>query len=110
MWLIGVELMFTSDDPTGDDSSTLRSTVIDAYDDLRKLDGVYHAEMGGSLTAGEIEFQMVVHDDDRLEAIRNASSAVRSALHSAGAQTPGWEERLEKLLHRARMTSQLVAV
>ena len=108
MWTI--ELDVTAEhDGTND---FLKDVLLATYADLRTNGSVVSAQMWAAVARNEISFKIVTSDDDRLEATRCASAAVRAAFCAAGASTPGWVEQTELLidaLERAEITSRPLA-
>ena len=105
MWLVEVALKMACD-PSDD----LRSFINDAYAELCKLEGVVDPDWSATLSEKRLSFFMLVpgEHDDRHAPLDVALGAVRTALHTAGAHTTGWDERVDELLSRSRVTSEPV--
>lgn len=57
---------------------------------LEKAEGLYDADFSGDLVEGTSSFTFGVTEPKLNQAVCVGSSALRSALHAAGAWTPGW--------------------
>lgn len=68
--------------------------VGDALADTPDVDG----DVGADLDAGRVDICITVEADNRADAMAKALSAARSAIHTAGGHTPGWDGWLSKLL------------
>lgn len=67
--------------------------VIDALEDIEDGDGrIIQCDISVSLHNHQIQIDVEVAADDRLEATSIAISAIRTAIHVAGGATPGWED------------------
>lgn len=60
--------------------------------ELSALDNVHDAKYRGSLAEGEASVSITVEAEDAGGALTLGSSAIRSALHTVKAHTPGWRE------------------
>lgn len=54
--------------------------------------GEADADVGADLVAGTVEFCVSVQADNPSQALAVVLALVRSALHGAGVNTPGWEQ------------------
>ena len=67
-------------------------------DALYNCDGVEDADLAGDSKTATLTFTMNVLDvDGPEEALSIALGVVRTALHTSGGSTPGWEDRFEFL-------------
>jgi len=64
---------------------------------LAQLDGV-DGDVGLDIEAGRVELCLTVEAKDRPEALVAAFTAARTAVHTAGGATRGWENMLNRLL------------
>lgn len=101
MWLVKIELTVTSG-PSDDLSEFLDETYVQLCEIARDCD----PNMLAVVANHEVMFSMVIDDEDRLVAFKNATSTLRAALHAAGGHTPGWEQDVEAVLARSRMSSE----
>ncbi len=60
--------------------------------ELLKLDGVEDPIMSGSLTTQTVEVTLLASGDSITTAITAGESALRTAFHTAGVGTPGWDD------------------
>lgn len=107
MWAVELRLEADHDGTTDD----LKGILLAAYTELRGLDGVIGHDMWSVLAEDLVTFQVVVADEDPAGACTRACSAVRTALHAAGAATPGWDTEMKALiaaLARPRVTLEPV--
>lgn len=68
--------------------------LADALAEVPDVDG----DVGANLDTGRVELCMTLPADNRVDALGKAVVAARTAIHTAGGQTPGWEGYLVKLL------------
>ncbi|MGP4056630.1 hypothetical protein ACTWP6_17700 [Mycobacterium sp. 4D054] len=68
--------------------------VADAFADIPDVDG----DVGADLDAGRVDVCVTVNAESRADAIAKALAAARTAIHTAGGHTPGWDGMLGKLL------------
>jgi hypothetical protein len=68
--------------------------VAAAFAEIDDVDG----DVGANLGTGQVELCMTVPADNRVDALNKAVTAARTAIHTAGGATPGWEQLLAKLL------------
>lgn len=94
MWIIEFEVA-AEHDGTLDD---LKGLLLVAYRALRENASLVSSHMWATIEEGEVNFRVIVDEEDRDTARRCASAGVRDALHAAGAGTPGWVERTEQLI------------
>ncbi len=57
----------------------------------RQDDEIVDPDLAGSLASGRLDIQMTVEASDPAKAGTKALCAVRTALHTIGGATPGWE-------------------
>jgi len=79
------------------DSAEFESHLDDVAEALTELSDV-DGDIGGSLDAGRVDLCITVEADSRADAITRALSAARSAIHTAGGHTGGWDGWFSKLL------------
>ena len=79
-----------------EDFSTFFDAVAEA---LYDCEGVFDQDLSGDAEDGSLTFRMAVPTADAADAIVTALTAVRTALHSVGASTPGWEKHMQVLLN-----------
>jgi hypothetical protein len=66
--------------------------LMNALLDLEDMDpAIEDPDLAATLTTGIVDVQMVTEADDPAEAMVKALCFLRSALHSIGDATPGWE-------------------
>lgn len=90
-------LVWKPDQPGQVTSQEGRETELDTIFDttmseLLKLDGVEDPIMSGSLTTQTVEVTLLASGDSITTAIAAGESALRTAFHSAGVGTPGWDD------------------
>lgn len=107
MWLVKVELTFVWESTEPEAPDGLDTFLSNTYAQLCALDGACNPNLVAVLKEHRASFSLVVTDSDRYEAIRNAASLIRTALHAAGGHTPDWGE-VEAALARSRMSSEPV--
>lgn len=87
-----------------------RVTPVDAVDEhtdammdaLLVESNLIDADVGADLRHGWADVCTVVEGEDEASALHTALVAIRSAAHNAGAETPGWEADLDKILATVR--------
>ena len=68
--------------------------LADALHDLEDVDpGIEDPDLAAHLTRGRVDVQMTVEAEDPAEAATKALTTLRTAVHSIGDATPGWETR-----------------
>ncbi|MEV0612879.1 hypothetical protein AB0I81_06100 [Nonomuraea sp. NPDC050404] len=66
--------------------------LMNALLDLEDMDpAIEDPDLAATLTTGVVDVQMITEADDPAEAMVKALCFLRSALHSIGDATPGWE-------------------
>ncbi|WP_324666438.1 Hypothetical protein MUW33_2781 [Mycobacterium canetti] len=68
--------------------------VAEAFTEITDVDG----DVGANLATGRVDLCMTLAAADHVEALSKAVTAARTAIHTAGGRTPGWDSLLEKLL------------
>jgi hypothetical protein len=84
-WLMTVELRAESARAAAD-ARTFYRELMNALEELDVLD----ADLHGELCRGPVTVSVGILDEDLNDAICHAMTAVRTAIHSAGASTPNW--------------------
>lgn len=86
--------------PTDGETPTDLESHFDAVaDEFHGDQGIEDQSVSYDLSDGRMSFDMVIVADDLLQAVMNAYSHVRSAIHGAGGETPGWEIDVQDLSH-----------
>lgn len=83
----------------GETTDDLDSHFDAVADEFHADKGITDQSMAYNLTRGRMSFEMVIQAEDVLEALSKAYSHVRSAIHGAGGDTPGWELDVRDLSH-----------
>lgn len=68
--------------------------VAEAFADITDVDG----DVGVDLESGRVDLCMTVTAPSLADALGRAVTAARTAVHTAGGQTPGWDGLLKTLL------------
>jgi hypothetical protein len=90
-----------------DDRSGLEAhleRVAEAFEDFTDVVG----DVGVDFATGRIDFCMTVSADDETDALGKAVSAARTAVHTAGGQTAGWDGLLAQVLESHQYRSSVV--
>lgn len=75
--------------------------VADAFADITDVDG----DVGMNIATGRVDLCMTVQAQNQADAIGKAISAARTAIHTAGGGTPGWDGILRKILETDEFSS-----
>jgi hypothetical protein len=106
MWIIEIGIDAARDDEDDD----LKELLLDAYQSLRTDPSVVSVHMWAAIADDRATFRAIVDEAERSTAEMKAIGAVRCALHAAGAQTPGWPERIDERIDASeRVTKPLLA-
>lgn len=89
-----VEMTFTMGPQLDAGFETHLDDVAAAFARLTDVDG----DVGADLEAGRVDLCMTLDAADRIDALGKAVTAARTAIHTAGGNTSGWERMLSKLL------------
>ncbi|RCW40725.1 hypothetical protein DFQ14_11051 [Halopolyspora algeriensis] len=76
---------------SGSHAEELEEHLEQVMDALQDEPGVADADIGADLDEMLVDFCLHVRADSAADAVAQAHTVVRSALHAAGAATPGWE-------------------
>jgi hypothetical protein len=87
---VGIKLLATQPDGSPIDPEEFEQELDEIVDEATKLEGVLDADIGATLSTGELEIWVTVETPNPDEAWPLASNAVRCAIHAAGGSTPGW--------------------
>ncbi|MGM7646783.1 helix-turn-helix domain-containing protein [Nocardia sp. JW2] len=71
------------------------------WSNLQTLDHISSARLDHR--EDQIMVELQVRADDLLQACTRGTAAVRTAIHSAGGGTPGWEKEMERLVRQLRL-------
>ncbi|MDC8992492.1 hypothetical protein PR371_00665 [Mycobacterium marinum] len=77
--------------------------VAEALADITDVDG----DVGMNVATGRVDLCMTVLAESQSEAIGRAISAARTAIHTAGGGTPGWDGMLQKVLENDEFCSKV---
>jgi hypothetical protein len=69
--------------------------------------GLTDPDVGVNFETGAVDVCVNVSADDQPGALRDAMVAIRSAAHSAGAATAGWDNALPEVSSRVRPTAMV---
>lgn len=83
------------------DPADFAAHVGELWSNLKALDHISSARLDHR--EGEIMVELQVRADDLLQACTRGTAAVRTAIHSAGGGTPGWEKEMERLVRQLRL-------
>lgn len=89
-----VELSFDMRGPFSSDAEDHFDQVAAALMDLDGVDG----DVGVDSGAGRVDLCMTLEAVDRAEALHKAFVAARTAVHTAGGATHGWDGWLDRLI------------
>lgn len=94
-----VELTFELGVPSDrDEFDSHLDQVAEAFDtltgDLADVDG----DVGVNLATGRVDLCMTLTSGSYVDAVTKAVAAARTAIHTAGGATPGWEQMLAAML------------
>ncbi|HUQ54210.1 MAG TPA: hypothetical protein VM306_00995 [Lentzea sp.] len=78
-------------------ASDLENHLDAVMDALQSEPGIEDADIGANLEEGTVQFCLHLDAEDSSDALRKAHVRVRSALHSAGGATPGWERMIQAI-------------
>lgn len=108
MWVVTVEMEF---EPKGIPADVFRGFALNVYSALEKCDGLADTEMEAELAAQIVSFRMGIRDmEDEFDAVKHAATAVRTALHAAGASTANWDELWDDAIQRLSISSERALV
>lgn len=68
--------------------------VAEAFADVDDVDG----DVGADSEKGRVDLCMTITAESPVDALARAVTAARTAVHTAGGRTPGWDNLLSKLL------------
>lgn len=92
---VGIKLLATQPDGSLIPPEQFEQELDEIVDEAIKLEGVLDADIGATLSTGELEIWVTVETPNPDEAWPLASNAVRCAIHAAGGATPGWPVEVE---------------
>tara|TARA_R110002051_G_scaffold1853_1_gene10132 strand:+ start:1843 stop:2178 length:336 start_codon:yes stop_codon:yes gene_type:complete len=98
-----MELEVQSVDVTPEKFDEVFDEIADA---LHECTGIENADLAGNSATLILTFSMDVSGRDEIAAFTTGLSAVRTALHSAGGSTPGWEDHFSIFRHLIEKASQ----
>lgn len=87
-YTVSLDLLYT---PEPDDRVTMEEFLDEVMDQLRGLDGVEGPSIISDNEKREVLVAIRVHNDSPEAALIHGVSAVRTAIHTCGGKTPGWE-------------------
>lgn len=99
-----VEFVFEMGGPFESDAEAHFDEVAEAFADLAEVDG----DVGVDLAAGRVELCMTIEAETRGDALHRAFVAARTAVHTAGGATHGWDGWLDQLLTSDSYRSSIV--
>ncbi|GGN94172.1 helix-turn-helix domain-containing protein [Nocardia rhizosphaerihabitans] len=83
------------------DPADFAAHISELWSNLQTLDHISSARLDHR--EGQIMVELQVRADDLLQACTRGTAAVRTAIHSAGGGTPGWEKEMERLVRQLRL-------
>ncbi|MFD3509318.1 helix-turn-helix domain-containing protein [Nocardia sp. NPDC058666] len=83
------------------DPADFAAHISELWSNLQTLDHISSARLDHR--DGQIMVETHVRADDLLQACTRGTAAVRTAIHSAGGGTPGWEKEMERLVRQLRL-------
>lgn len=83
------------------DKADFATHIEELWSNLQTLDHISSARLDHR--EDEILVELQVHADDLLQACTRGAAAVRTAIHTAGGETPGWEKEMERLVRQLRL-------
>ncbi|MEV0467668.1 helix-turn-helix transcriptional regulator [Nocardia tengchongensis] len=99
-WMLGIEVLIPRVDNRKRELVTQRVNRV--LEELRLLDHVL--EVGSDYPGdGAVLVSLVVEAEDALSASQIGISALRTAIHTVGDRTPGWDHLLEQLVQDLRI-------
>lgn len=98
-----VELVFDTGGPFSEGAEDHFDQIAAAFTGLSDVDG----DVGVDSAAGRVELCMTLEAADRQEALRLAFIAARTAVHTAGGATHGWDRLLDELLESDNYRSSI---
>jgi len=91
-----IELTVSSDDTDPELIEDQFDAIADAF---HECTGIEDQDLAANLEEQTLTFSMAIEDvSDENRAKIHALTAVRSALHAAGAATPGWDDQIRYLV------------
>lgn len=100
--MAAIQMRLTFEFSSDSNPEEIFDSVSEALLDLEAVsDNLHDADVTGILENSTISLSIVGTGETIDAASSNASSAIRSAIHSSGGATPGWDETIEVARHRA---------
>lgn len=107
MWITTFAMTFEWDGDEND--ADFRSFALRVYAELSGLKGFSRPELAGRIEDFKLALTVTVPADTREDATHTASTAFRTALHAAGADTADWDDKVAEAVERASITTQPVS-
>lgn len=83
------------------DRADFAAHIDEMRSNLHTLDHISSAQLDHR--DGQVMVELQVSAEDLLQACTRGTAAVRTAIHSAGGGTPGWEKEMERLVRQLRL-------
>ncbi|MFI5503473.1 helix-turn-helix domain-containing protein [Nocardia asteroides] len=99
LWSVCIRASLSSENIADMDYFTAH--VNEMWSNLQTLDHVSAARLDQG--KGQVVVELQVRADDPLQACNRGAVAIRTAIHSAGGETPGWEREMERWVRKLRL-------
>jgi hypothetical protein len=84
------------------DRDGLEDHLDQVLESLYTDDRITDADYSATLAKGDVMFSFNLDGEDDLDAMTTGAGAMRAAIHAADGHTPGWEEKIERLVAAVR--------
>jgi len=98
-----IEMTFNMGGPLNERMQAHLDDVAEAFAEITDVDG----DVGVDIEAGRVDLCVTVSAEDRAKAVMKAFVAARTAVHTAGGLTAGWDGWLPKLLDADEYTTSV---
>jgi hypothetical protein len=96
-----VRLTMLLDEPINDEVEAHLDAVAEAFTEITDVDG----DVGMNVAKGQVDLCMTLEAENTADAIAKAIVSARTAIHTAGGNTPGWDGMIPKLLETEEFQS-----
>lgn len=103
-----IQLEATTNPATIEHPNQILEHIEAVFDALTELEGeqLTETDLSANLAEARIAFELTINATDAIDAFGIAATMIRTAIHTAGGSTPGWEHLVQAITTNTRTLTE----